>query len=69
MSQDRIKELLSKTWGEMNEVAWKELQSLISAAAEIEEGKEDTPAGEGEEDKPEDAPAGEKKEEATPPAT
>ena len=40
MSEDRIKEILGKPFSELNEDAWKELQDLISAQAEAEEGEE-----------------------------
>ena len=41
MSQDRIKELLGKPFSELTEELWKELQDLVSAAAEAEEKEKD----------------------------
>jgi len=43
MAEDRIKEILSKSFSELTEDLWKELQDLISALVEAEGGE-----GEGE---------------------
>jgi len=39
MAEDRIKEILSKDFSDLTEDEWKELQDLVSALTEIEEGE------------------------------